>query len=705
MRQLLKSVDADIIEAESGNETLVQMLRHDNIALVLLDIQMPEMNGYEVAELLRYEEKSRCVPIIFVTAAYKDERHEMQGYISGGVDYIEKPVEKDILCSKVNVFLQLHQQKQKLESLNRQLKENYQQLKVEVGERVKAEQNLRKLSEAVKQSPASVMITDVDAKIEFVNPTFCRVTGYSAEQVMGKDFRFNESGYNPEIAERSILNSVQNGSPWSGELHNRKLDGSLYWSYTTVSPLFDSVGQITNYLCIEEDISVRKEYERRLLKQANFDEVTDLPNRILALDRIGQAFSSAGGENEETLCPLFFIDIDGLRRVNESMGHESGDQVLVEISGRLKAMVRAGDTVARIGSDEFLIIPQGIKDANGAAALAKKILAVIEEPLNINQQQIRITSCIGITLGTNFNEDPQTAIQNAESAMYRAKELGAGNFQFFNESINESTQDKLHMELLLHKAVEDDQLQLWFQPIVDVKTGRPVGAEALLRWHSEELGDVEPEQFVRVAEASGQINAIGLWVLQRAEFYAKYWQSQFHLDLSVAVNVSVSQFHDPRLFTEIKRIHRDNERVAGGVRALLELEITERLLLSDSDKITQQLLDIKELGFSMSIDDFGTGYSSLSYLKRCPVSTVKIDKSFVHGLPDDQENVTLVTAIVAMAHGLNLKVVAEGVETQAQWDFMKEVNCDYFQGFYISKPMPTDKFEEYLAAFSKEESA
>lgn len=695
MRQVLKSVDADIIEASSGNETLMLMLKHDNVALILLDINMPEMNGYEVAELLRYEERSRCVPIIFVTAAYKDERHEMLGYISGAVDYIEKPVERDILTSKVNIFLQLHEQKQKLESLNKQLKENYQQLKIEVGERVKAEQNLRKLSEAVKQSPASVIITDANAKIEFVNPTFTRLTGYSTDQVLGENLRFHQSGYNPESAEQSILTSIETGQSWCGELHNRKQDGNLYWSYTTISPLYDAGGEISNYLCIEEDITVRKDYERRLLKQANFDEVTDLPNRILALDRISQAFSIAEGEDH--ICPLFFIDIDGLRRINETLGHDAGDRVLVEISRRLKEMVRAGDTVARIGSDEFLIIPQGISDATAAAAMATKILGVIEEPLTIDAQLVRMSSCIGISLGNNFNDDPQTAIQNAESAMYRAKEMGPGNYHFFNDDINRSTQEKLHLELLLHKAVEEEQMQLWFQPIVEVASGKPVAAEALLRWHNKELGWIDPEEFIEIAEGSGQINSLGLWVLRKAEFYSKYWQSKFHRDLTVAVNVSVNQFHDPRLFAEVKRIHADNEKKMGGSEAKLELEITERLLLSDSDKIGKQLVDIRDLGFNMSIDDFGTGYSSLSYLKRCPVNTVKIDKSFIFGLPDDQENATLVTAIVAMAHGLNLKVIAEGVETEEQWGFLKQVNCDLMQGFHIGKPMPAEDFESFLS--------
>ncbi|MBB6522683.1 EAL domain-containing protein [Pseudoteredinibacter isoporae] len=699
MRQILKTVDADIIEASSGDETLMMMLKHDNVALILLDINMPNMNGYEVAELLRYEERSRCVPIIFVTAAYRDERHEMLGYISGAVDYIEKPVEQDILTSKVKVFLQLHEQKQKLESLNRQLKENYKQLKIEMGERAKAEQSLRKLSEAVKQSPASVIIADASAQIEFVNPTFTRLTGYSTHEVLGKPLRFHQSGYNPESAEQAIEHSIDSGQSWCGELHNCKRDGNFYWSFTTISPLYDAAGNITNFLCIEEDTTVRHDYEKRLLKQANFDDVTDLPNRILALDRINQAFSLADRTDQETLaiCPLFFIDVDGLRRINETLGHDAGDRVLVTISSRLKGIVRAGDTVARVGSDEFLIISQGINDVNAAATMATRILALIEEPIDIDEQVVRMSSCVGISLGDDLNDDPQAAIQNAESAMYRAKELGPGNYHFFNDDINRCTQEKLHVELLLHKAVEEEQLQLWFQPIVDVESGELVSAEALLRWHDQELGWVDPEHFVEIAETSGQINTIGLWVLRRAEFYSKRWRAKFFNELSLAVNVSVNQFHDSRLFAEVKRIYDDSQRLNDNEAPRLELEITERLLLSDSERIRQQLNDIRKLGFELSIDDFGTGYSSLSYLKRCPVNTVKIDKSFIQGLPEDRENATLVTAIVAMAHGLNLKVIAEGVESEAQWTFLKQVNCDLMQGFHVGRPMPAEDFESFLS--------
>lgn len=691
MRQILKNMDADIVEADSGNETLIEMLRNDNIALLLLDVQMPGMNGYEVAELLREEEKCRYVPVIFVTAAYKEEQYVLKGYDSGAVDYIEKPIDREILRSKVRIFLDLYRKQQELESLNSQLKQNYLRLKVEIGERIKAEQSLKKLSEAVRQSPALVLITDVDGNVEFANSTFSRITGFSQEEILGRNLRFHQSGLRSSDDFEEIQATMDKALPWFGELHNEKKDGSYYWSYTTISPLLDTAGVVTNFVCIEEDISLRKEYENRLLKQANFDEITDLPNRILALDRISQAFSVA--DKDHHMCPLFFIDIDGLRRINETLGHTAGDKVLVEISQRLQELVRAGDTVARIGSDEFLIIPADIDDVNSAAALAQKILSVIELPMVLDTTPVHMSACIGITLSGNFSADPQTAIQNAESAMYRAKEQGNGNYKFFDDEINQSSQRKLQMELLLHKALDEQQMELWFQPIIDTQTGKPVSVEALLRWHCEELGHVSPDEFISVAEATGQINSIGLWVLKQAQFYAKAWQKQFNLDLLMAINVSVNQFYDRRLFDELARL-KEQEPETGGCR--LELEITERLLLNDKEDVVQQLHDIEAMGFGFSIDDFGTGYSSLSYLKKCPVDTVKIDRSFVHGLPGDLENATLVNAIVAMAHGLNLKVIAEGVETLEQWEFLKGCNCDYLQGYYISRPMPGADFTNYL---------
>ena len=692
IRSALKSVDVDIVEISSGDEICRCIDENQqNIALLLLNTDGVDPENCQIAQTLFAQNANHRVPVLFITQHDHDNKGWFKRYAQITIDCVAKPLDEDTLRAKVGIFLDLYRKGKSLNLLNQNLQHHYKKLKIEVCERLKTEEKLNKSLELIKQSPVLVVVADAKGKIEFVNTAFQRMTGYTTEDVVGENITFHLQESNDASIKATLENAISTHQQWSGEVLNKKKHGGVYWSYTSISPLFDDDHNIINILCIEEDITSRKNYEDNLLKKANFDEITKLPNRILALDRLSKSLIDK--QSESVLCPIFFIDIDGLRRINETLGHDSGDDILLAISKRLKRVVRSNDIIARIGSDEFLVIPRGANDVNDATILAKKIIKKIEEPILIDGHLIHMSACIGVNLEYHFNDDPQIAIQNAESAMYRAKEQGSGSFQFFDDAISKSIQEKIRIEFLLHKAIDNDEFYLFFQPIVDTKTKKMVSVEALLRWNSKEIGMISPEVFVPVAETSGQINSLGSWVLNRIEKYVDHWLTKIE-KINVAINVSVNQFHDYKFHDEVEKVYERNKSLKRNFN--LEIEITERILMNDNELITEKLQGIRDMGFSLSIDDFGTGYSSLSHLKRCPVSIVKIDKSFINELPDDKENITLVKTIVAMAHGLGLAVVAEGVETSSQWLFLKEIGCDYCQGYYFSRPMSEEDFNCYI---------
>ncbi len=573
---------------------------------------------------------------------------------------------------------------------------------IEITELKRVEQDLRKLSQAVEQSPASVVITTAEGNIEYVNPKFVEVTGYSEKEVAGRNPRFLKSGQmGPELYE-DLWRTVSAGREWRGELHNKKKNGELYWDYSAISPIKAADGTITHFLAVNEDITLRKEYEERLLHQANFDDLTGLPNRVLALDRLSQALARA--EREHWNVALVFVDLDNFKNVNDTLGHAAGDELLMEAAQRLQSSVRKTDTVsrlgdeerfdtvARIGGDEFLIILPDLGAPVYAEVVARKILDACSKPFTLNGHDVFVTASVGLTVYPADGRDPQTLMQNADAAMYRAKEIGRNTYRFFTKQMNEQAAERLTIESHLRYALERDELFLEYQPIVEVSSGDLVGAEALLRWRNPELGLVTPDRFIGVAEGTGLIIPIGDWVLQTVCREAVAWQDRGMGPLRVAVNASSRQFRGSDLVTTVAEALEDS----GLPPACLELEITESLLVDDESEATAILHQLSEFGVRLSIDDFGTGYSSLSYLKRFPVDTLKIDRAFVRDVTTDPEDAALARAIIAMGHSLGLKVVGEGVETEEQLQFLRRENCHLVQGFYFSKPLSISAFSSLL---------
>lgn len=554
----------------------------------------------------------------------------------------------------------------------------------DISERKQTERQIRTLSQAVEQSPVTVIITDVDANIEYVNSAFERVTGYSAAEVIGQNPRILNSGNTPTERYTEMWKALVNGKTWSGEFHNRKKNGEVFWERAYMAPVLDNLGNITHYLAVEEDISTQKLQEEQILHQANYDSLTDLPNRFLTLDRLSQMIKESLRNGSRAA--VFFLDLDDFKKINDTMSHEVGDHLLIQAAARLRDVMRDEDTVSRLGGDEFVMLMGSLSNAEDAYPVAEKILECFRNPFHLDGRELVLTVSIGISIFPDDGDNPATLLRNADTAMYHSKEQGRNTYNYFTDAMNKGVSRRLHLEEQLHGALERNEFTLHYQPLLDVKTRSMVAAEALLRWHNPTLGEVSPEEFIPIAEHTGQITPIGIFVLNEALKMTAQWQKQYK-DFKIAINISPRQFRDPNLLQHIK----DGLEHSGVSSKYLELEITEGVLMSGHAYIDETLGALSNLGVGISMDDFGTGYSSLSYLRSYPFDTLKIDRSFVSDITSDPADAELVNAAIAMAHSLGLAVVAEGVETEQQLALLTERGCEYAQGELFSKPVPADQ--------------
>ena len=550
---------------------------------------------------------------------------------------------------------------------------------------------LRKLSLAVEQSPSVVMITDAAGAIEYVNPRFEEVTGYTAAEVHGRNPRILKSGYMPADYHRNLWRTLQEGRDWHGELYNRKKNGDLFWEHATISPIKAADGSVTHFVAVKEDIIIRKEYEKRLLHQAHFDDLTGLPNRMLAVDRLtqAQALAKQGGRG----VALMFIDLDDFKKVNETLGHAVGDRLLRTAASRIRSVARDGDTVARLGGDEFMVVLPDLIDTVRAELVAEQVLEACAAPYRIDGDDLFVTASVGITVSPADDEDPLVLMRNAEAAMYRAKGAGRDTFRFFTPQMNVLANERLRMENGLRRALERDELAVHYQPLIDNASGRVIAAEALVRWRPGDLGPVSPSRFIPLAEDTGLIDSIGEWVLATACRDATTWHGGGGKPITLAVNISSRQFHGCDL---VQTVFRALEQ-SGLDAKRLELEITENALLDDSEETARAINCLSDHGVNFAIDDFGTGYSSLGYLKRYPFNTLKVDRMFVRDVTRDADSEALVRSIIAMARIMDMRVVGEGVETREQFEALQSAGCTVSQGWYFSHALPPDQFSRFIA--------
>jgi diguanylate cyclase (GGDEF)-like protein/PAS domain S-box-containing protein len=567
-------------------------------------------------------------------------------------------------------------------------------LMIDITDRKKTELDLQKLSLAVKQSPATVVITDLLGAIEYVNPKFTRITGYTLDEVRGLNPRILQSGNMPAEVYRSLWETISQGEEWHGELENKRKDGSLFWELASISPVRDQAGNITHFIGVKEDITERKRYEERLQYMATHDELTGLVNRTLLQDRLAQSMSCAHLSGRHVA--ILLLDIDRFKMINDSLGHDFGDKLLRAVAQRLLQVVRSGDLVARLGGDEFVVLLSEVEEASTAGLVAGKLLQKLAWPFTIDNREIIVTASMGICLSSPENADGITLIRNADIAMYRAKSAG-NNFAFYSPEMNSQILETMELESALRLALEREEFCLHYQPKVDMASARITGFEALIRWNHPQRGMVSPVDFIPLAEETGLIVPIGSWVLLEACRQAKAWQAQGLPHLTVAVNLSARQFRKGDLAQSVSAILEQT----GLDAQLLDLEITESMVMDDSDGAEQTMHNLKQLGVKLSLDDFGTGYSSLNCLRRFPVDTLKIDRSFINDVASDQSCASVATSIIAIAHNLKLDTVAEGVETREQLAFLAGCGCDAYQGFVFSKPLPAEQFADLFITEGK----
>lgn len=563
------------------------------------------------------------------------------------------------------------------------------------------ERTLRKETEAalhlrqraIEASANAIVITNAtnpNFPVEYVNPAFESMTGYTSEEILGKSLRFLRRDDHDQIGIAQIRAILATQTQGHATVRNYRKDGSMFWSQVYIAPVKDDAGTVTHFVAAKYDVTEMKRYQADLEFQANHDTLTNLANRKLLRDHLRAAVMEA--ENGGPGLWVAFLDLDNFKYVNDSLGHGAGDDLLQKMAGRLEHALRPNDIAARQGGDEFVLILQEHQDDISTTALLQRVMDVVAQPVQINGHTFYPTCSIGVSVYPEDGDDPDILIKHADIAMYRAKEAGRNNFQFFTASLNEKALERLQLETDLRKAIDRNELLLHYQPQVDLHTGRVVGAEALIRWAHPTLGMVPPSRFIGLAEETGLIVPIGDWVIREACRQNKAWQDAGLPTLRVAVNLSARQFAEDDLVSFITTVLDET----GLYPHSLEIELTESMVITDVKRTIGILKQLKAFGLQISIDDFGTGYSSLSSLKRFPIDVLKIDQSFVQDITVDPDSAAIVTAIISLGHSMNLKLIAEGVETAEQLAYLRERGCDLIQGYFFSRPLHAQAFENLI---------
>ena len=561
----------------------------------------------------------------------------------------------------------------------------------DISQQRRAEKDLRMAATVFEHSTSAILITDPAGYIVLANEAFSRVSGYAVAQVLDQLPNMLTVDDQQEAHLRYVLKQLHQHSSWEGEVWLKRRNGEHYPAWVGITAVLDDEGDLASYVCFFSDISERKASEQRIHRLAYYDALTHLPNRTLFQDRLHTALQSA--ERQKSWVVLMFLDLDRFKPINDSLGHAAGDRMLKEMATRLLGCVDDDDTVARMGGDEFTLLlqPRASREMalNRAIHVAEQILASLVKPFVLEGREFFVTASIGIALSPQDGNELSQLMKNADTAMYHAKERGKNNFQFYQADMNASALERLELESDLRHALDQNEFVLYYQPQFSGDGKRLTGAEALLRWRHPRRGLVPPGDFIPVLEELGLVVDVGDWVIAEACRQLKAWHQAKVRVPKVSVNISARQFSDGQLGTRIANILRDT----GLPPACLELELTESILMREVSEALQILASLKNLGLSIAVDDFGTGYSSLNYLKQFPIDVLKIDRTFVDGLPCGEQDAQIARAIIAMAHSLNLAVIAEGVETHEQLDFLREHGCDEVQGYLFGRPMPANRFE------------
>jgi len=563
----------------------------------------------------------------------------------------------------------------------------------DITQKLMSDDELRVRERAIEASTHGVAIIDITKAAQpiiYVNKAFERITGFTEKQIVGQNLQHIQGRKTDQVNQKRIELAIKELREETVELESYRRNGEMYWAEVSVAPVSDSFNKVRHYVCLINDITSRREMESQLLQQATHDSLTELPNRVLLMDRVEQGIIQA--KKKGSIMAFLFLDLDRFKMTNDTLGHSIGDKLLQAVSNRLLVATNDYDTVARLGGDEFVILLQDLSSEKQAQQTAQEILELLQKPFQISQHSLKITGSIGISFYPKDGLEYETLMKNADLSMYHAKDSGRNNYRIFEQEMNRRIINHMQLDNALRDAMKRNEFYLVYQPLIDLRTQKTVGVEALLRWNSHLLGHVSPIDFIGMAEENGLIIEIGKWVLEQACMQTKKWHEMGFGELCIAVNISGRQFRE----TNLPEIVAEVLKKSGLPAKYLEMELTESLLVDNVEKAVETMYKLKDMGAKLVIDDFGTGYSSLSYLKQFPVDKLKIDRSFISELVNEENDAAIARAIINLGHSLNLEVLAEGVETELQYNFIVSHGCDYAQGYYFKPPDKAEAIEHFF---------
>lgn len=563
----------------------------------------------------------------------------------------------------------------------------------DINERKATDQQLKLLERSVESSTNGVIIVDAqssDFPMVYVNTAFERITGYSRNEALGRNCRFLQGEETDPATIKQLREAIAEQREAHVVVRNYRRTGAAFWNDLYISPVRDEMGLVTHYLGVQNDVSEQREYQAQLTYNANHDALTGLPNRVMLSQRLEQGCVLA--RRYQRYIAVLFIDLDDFKPINDTLGHDVGDFILKEVARRLEDELRPWDTVARFGSDEFVVLLPDLAHESDVVQVVERVLQRLSPPYWYRGSELHITASIGIAINDGSTENPRQLIQQADLAMYKAKRRGRNTYHWYTEDLNRKVSERVSLRSALQQAIEKQQFELYYQPQIHAPSGRVVGVEALIRWQHPERGNIPPSDFISLAEDTGQIMPISDWVLATACRDAQRLNAMGVGPITMAVNISPMQFQRPGFLASIEQVLADS----GLTPALLELELTEGVLMDSTEQAIQALQDLRCLGVHIALDDFGTGFSSLSYLKRLPINRIKIDRSFVRDVITDINDAAIIDGVVAMAGKMGLEVLVEGVETAEQFTYLEQRKCDYFQGYYFARPMPLSALYAFL---------
>lgn len=552
----------------------------------------------------------------------------------------------------------------------------------DVTERKRAEEKLRLTSKVFEKTQEGITITDALGNIIEINAALSKITGYAREELIGKNPRILKSGSQSRSFYETMWQSLTTTGHWAGEVWNRKKDGEFYAEWLTISAIADEHGKTTHYVGISSDITLLKQHEKQLERIAHYDALTGIPNRTLLNDRMKQGIARTA--REKNMMAVCYLDLDGFKPINDTVGHDAGDRVLIEIAQRIQKTLRGGDTVARLGGDEFVILLLGLERGEECNTTLERMLAVIAEPIDIGENSFSLSASIGVSIYPLDEEDTDTLLRHADQAMYVAKQSGKNRFHIYDPALDQRTRNQQELLKSIQFGLQNKQFELYYQPKVDLRTQQLVGAEALIRWNHPDLGLLAPARFLPVAENTEVDILIGEWVIASALDQLDLWRAA-GLDIEVSINISAYHLESAHF---VGRLQQQLSQHPPLPAKRFQIEVLETAALDDITQVTRILDECKKFGVSFALDDFGTGYSSLSYLSTLPVDVLKIDQSFIRNLMVSKGDHAIVLGVIALSKVFDLKTVAEGIETQVHFHTLLEMGCDIGQGYAIARPMP-----------------